>query len=72
MTVTELSWGEPDALVASGLGPDVAIEPGPPLQAVPPKIRLLTSAPDITAELEADGGGDHWVNGITFEPEAVR
>lgn len=58
---------DPDALVASGLGPNVAIDPRP-LEAAPPLVSLLSSAPDITAELEAKYGR-HWINGIAFEPE---
>lgn len=68
MTVTALhEITAPDALVASGLGPNVAPDIRP-LEAAPPLVSLLSSAPDITAELEAQYRG-HWVNGIGFEPE---
>lgn len=59
---------DPDALVASALAPDTVIDPGAAFEAAPPQISLLTSATDITGLLTAQYG-DHWINGIGFEPE---
>lgn len=57
-----------DALIASAVGPNTATEINP-FQAAPPLVSLLSTAPDVTAALEADYGPLRWVNGISFEPE---
>lgn len=59
-----------DALVASGLAPDIAIDPPPAFQAAPAKVSLLTSAVDVTGLLNQAYPGDRWIAGIGFEPEA--
>lgn len=68
-TVDTLRQADPDALVASGLGPDVLIDPGAALEAAPPQVSLLSTAVDIT-QILTDAYGPHWINGIQLEPEA--